>query len=438
MGSTTSCRFMQFIFTGLLFGISVSAQTTPPIISIESPVHYVNSNFENATPLFWEFNSDGSVLVHLLYDHERNSPNRASNHVYFQVQGNVGSDVTIVIQYFDEVWNGRIVESSSLLKNYCISFDREHWTTVPAEIFEKGHKITVHLDSAVLYIAGVEPYCISDLNKLLDEIRDHPSVEIEQIGKTVGGLPLEIIRIGNPAAPFRVFIRARVHPWEAGGNWVVHGMIKTLLDKNNRTKYLDRYCVYILPMANKDGVARGLTRFNGAGVDLNRGMNLPADPVLAPENYAMETWLKKMAGKGMKPNVSLDLHNDRNGKLSFGHPSNLNNPEYNTKKVSSMFAESYLIINKNADVAQYESNIKKFESLMYKHTWYTWTQNGVRQDATNAGNYTTKRYKVDIAGIFELNQVWIAGLNKTPFGSDWQLMGKQICDVFYHYFDDTE
>ena len=427
-------HFFSICLTVLFFGGTRIDSFAQVAQSNQSSV-YISSNFENASPVFWEYNPDGTVLVHLLPDHERHTPNRASNHVYFQVQGKAGSDVTLAIQYFDEVWNGRVVESSSLLENYLISQDGVNWTTVPAEIFEKGHKITVHLNSSSLYVAGVEPYRISDLENLLDEIRSHPSVGIEPVGKTVEGRPLEIIRIGNPAAPFRVFIRARAHPWEAGGNWVVQGMIKNLLDEK---KYLDRYCVYIMPMANKDGVARGLTRFNCQGIDLNRGMNLPADPVLAPENHALETWLKQMIDKGMKPNVSLDLHNDRNGKLSFGHPSSLNNPEYNTGKVSSMFAENYLIQDKNADVAQYESNTKKFESLMYIHTWYTWTQNGVRRDATNTENYPVRRYKVDIAGILELNQNRIAGLNKTPSGSDWELMGRQICDVFYHYFDEYE
>ena len=402
----------------------------------QSPVEYVNSNFENATPLFWEYNPDGSVLVQLLYDHERNTPNRASNHVHFQIQGKQGSDVTLVLQYFDEIWNGRPATSHALLKNYYISHDGVNWTTVPAEIFENGHKINVHLTSSVLYVAGMQPYRISDLEKLLNEIRDHPSVEIELIGKTVEGRELEMIRIGKPTAPFRVLIRARAHPWEAGGNWLVQGLIRYLLDKNTNTKYLDRYCVYIMPMANKDGVSRGLTRFNSLGVDLNRGMNLPADPNLAPEKHALETWLKRMADKGMKPNVSIDLHNDRNGQLTFGNPAQLNHPDFNTEKINTTFPGSYLLLDKNADVKQYDSNRMKFESLMYKYTWYTWTQGGVRRDATNSGNYAERRYMVDIAATFELHQTWINGLNKAPFGSDWELMGKQICDVFYHYFDD--
>lgn len=32
-----------------------------------------------------------------------------------------------------------------------------------------------------------------------------------------------MIRIGDPAAPYRVFVRARAHPWESGSNWVAQG-----------------------------------------------------------------------------------------------------------------------------------------------------------------------------------------------------------------------
>ena len=50
-------------------------------------------------------------------------------------------------------------------------------------------------------------------------------------------------------------------------------------------KDLEKYCVYIMPMANKDGVARGKTRFNSRGKDLNRDWDRPADPILSPENH---------------------------------------------------------------------------------------------------------------------------------------------------------
>jgi DNA-binding MarR family transcriptional regulator len=63
-------------------------------------------------------------------------------------------------------------------------------------------------------------------------------------------------------------------------------------------KYLQRYCVYAMPMANKDGVARGRTRFNLNGKDLNRDWERPADAALAPENHALESWLRERIKAG--------------------------------------------------------------------------------------------------------------------------------------------
>src|SRR4029078_11575579 len=119
------------------------------------------------------------------------------------------------------------------------------------------------------YVARVEPYRISDLNRWLAVIRENPLVTVTSIGQTVQGRELERVRVGNAQAPHRVFLRARAHPWESGGNWVVEGLVQRLLEREDGNKFLNRYCVYILPMANKDGVALGMTRFNVQGRDLN-------------------------------------------------------------------------------------------------------------------------------------------------------------------------
>ena len=75
-----------------------------------------------------------------------------------------------------------------------------------------------------LYVARVEPYRLSDLGAWLASISKSPLVEVTPIGKTVEGRGLEIVRVGRPDAPYRVFLRARAHAWEPGGNWVVQVM----------------------------------------------------------------------------------------------------------------------------------------------------------------------------------------------------------------------
>jgi murein tripeptide amidase MpaA len=143
-----------------------------------------------------------------------------------------------------------------------------------------------------LYMARVEPYRLSDLERMLEVVRKDRQVDVAVIGKTVAGRELEIIRIGDPRSTNHVFLRARAHPWEAGSNWVVEGLVRRLLREDSK-RLLERYCVWILAMANKDGVAMGRTRFNLRGKDLNRNWDKPADPELAPENNALERWLQE-------------------------------------------------------------------------------------------------------------------------------------------------
>ena len=82
---------------------------------------------------------------------------------------------------------------------------------------------------------------------------------IDAIGKTVEGRELEIVRVGNANAPFHVFVRARAHPWESGGNWVAQGLVNRLLKEDRDTQaFRERYCLWLMPMTNKDGVAHVL------------------------------------------------------------------------------------------------------------------------------------------------------------------------------------
>jgi hypothetical protein len=378
-----------------------------PSDTVKSSLKYISTNFENASQLDWEVDSLGIVNVSLMYDHERASPNRANGHWHFKLEADSGSEVTVILKNFENVWNGMKGVPVSEKTNCLISKDGKNWTVIPADFISGNRlKFKVPMNSGQTYVASVEPYRISDLDKLLIEINGKPQVEIMKVGNTAEGRPLEIIRIGNPDAPFSVFLRARAHSWEPGGNWVVQGLIRTLL-KKEATHFLKRYCVYIMPMTNKDGVARGRTRFNTNGKDLNREWDRPADRILTPEKYAFESWLEMMISKGKKPQLAIDLHNDQGGNIHVNLPSAVN--------------------------SQYVSNMKRFENLLYKHTWFTEGPSHVKNPGS-FGEGLAKRYGID-AFVYELNYEWIAGLNKAPMGKDWELLGKQLAEVFYLYFD---
>src|ERR1051326_7335051 len=68
---------------------------------------YIHTCFENASPLDWEVDAEGVIHVRLLYDHERGSVNRAAGPWHFQLHARAGDAVALVLENFDNIWNGR-------------------------------------------------------------------------------------------------------------------------------------------------------------------------------------------------------------------------------------------------------------------------------------------------------------------------------------------
>jgi len=74
-------------------------------------------------------------------------------------------------------------------------------------------------------------------------------------------------------------------------------------------------------MANKDGVARGRTRFNLRGKDLNRNWDV-VDPVKMPEITAQRNAVKKWLDGGHPIDFYLSLHHTETGEYLEGPPDN--------------------------------------------------------------------------------------------------------------------
>jgi len=402
------------LWVGAMSCLSVAQEKPVPG---ESPLHFINNTFENASPLWWELDEEGVVRVHLVYDQERCSPNRANGHWLFQVQAEPGSNVTLVLGPFANVWNGRLSGPVPEAKVCFISEDGQNWRPIDTEPVEPYHiKMDLHMKGPSLYLARLEPYTISDLDQLLADIGDHSLVNVSSIGRTVEGRDLELIRVGKPDTPHRVFLRLRAHPWEPGGNWVAEGLIRRLLREDElASQCADSYAVYILPMANKDGVARGRTRFNSLGLDLNRKWDRPADPALAPENAAVEKWIESTLASGRRIDLAIDFHNDASGRLHISRP-----------EIDSAELQGYL------------DRMERFERLLREHTWFTEgsTKRSFRNPGT-IGEGLLARYGIT-ACIHELNANWIAGLDDYPTAEHWMTYGEQLATVFCRYFEENE
>jgi hypothetical protein len=389
------------------FDSSLSVSTQDPATALD----FIDTGIENGSPLWYEI-VDNVIRLNLLYDHERSSPNRAAGHIHFALHARPGAAFTLEFRNLDNVWNGQPGSVAGELKTVALSDDAKVWRTVATDSLP-GNRVQLHvtMTGPRLYVARMEPYRLSDLDRLLDTIRSHRLVRIESIGQTAGGRQLEIIRIGNPAAPNRVFVRARAHPWEAGSNWVVQGLIERLLAGDEEiTRFLRVYNISVLPMANKDGVARGATRFNLRGMDLNRNWDTPADPELSPENAALERWLAGEIAAGRKPQLALELHNDGNGLLHISRPP-------------VPLLEQHL------------SRMKTLESLLRRYTWFTeGTTSPAFRNSGTLGDGWLLRYGID-AAVHEFNCNWIEGLKQPSSSQHWREYGAGLARVFDEYFE---
>jgi murein tripeptide amidase MpaA len=377
------------------------------------PLEFIDTSFENASPLWYDFAEDGTVRVHLNYDHERSSPNRAAGHFHFRLQAAKGTKLKLEFLNLENVWNGRLGSVAKELKQVVVSTNGRDWTAVPTESPEPGRAtVSLTMPADALYVARAEPYRLSDLQRFLGEIQKDPRVRLEMIGKTVQGRELEMVRVGSDNAPHRVFLRARAHPWEPAGNWVIEGLVRRLLSEEGKG-FLERYSVCILPMTNKDGVERGGTRFNLMGKDLNRNWDKPADPQLAPENAALERWLAAEIEAGRRPDLALDFHNDGSGRLHLARPE-------------------------GAEGEKHVQRMHFFEQCLRRHTWFTegTTQPSFRNPGSLGEGFFT-RFGIDGA-ILEFHCNFIAGLNQPALGRHWVTFGHGLVEAFDTYFRGVE
>ncbi len=403
---------LHSLWVTVVVALSAAAGAAGEPVATRPALEFINNGFENGSPLQWEIDAEGTVHVHLLYDYERNSPNRAAGHWHFELQGAPGAELTLVLHNFDNVYNGRPGAAVSKKSICYVSEDGVKWRVVPAELLDGNLlRVRVRLAGSSLHLARLMPYTLSDLKRLLTEVRGHRLVAIETIGHTVEGRPLEIVRVGDPETAYRVLLRARAHAWEPGGNWVVQGLIRALLEDDEVSRAcLKRCCIYILPMANKDAVARGRTRFNMLGRDLNRNWDRPADRQLAPENHALESWIERMIAHGRPLHLAVDMHNDEEGGLHISRPP-------------------------VKDLDQHVARMHLFERLMRKHTFFSEGSSGPgHRNPGSMGEGLLERYGID-ACILEFNCNWIAGLKQHPSAAAWEQFGRQLRSVFSEYFE---
>ena len=404
-------RYIKIVLTYFLFFNYLIATGEPANLKID----FIDYYFENGSPLLWKINND-TLLISLLPDYQKETLNRQTDHWYFRIVADRGTRIRMKIEKMvPDIYNGRTAADWWNYKTGIpcyVSYDKNKWealrtTTLPGkELF-----LDFTMESDEVYLARLPVYTTNHLNSLLSDIEDKKGIKIISIGRTSENRPLEIIRLGNPDAKNQILIRARAHPWEPGGNWVIEGLIDEFIHGNIKDG-LSNFCFSILPMANKDGVVRGMTRFSTTGMDLNRNWDKAPDSKVCPENFAFDEYIKGLINIGLPPTLVIDLHNDDKGNIHL--------PKRDRKD------------------DEFRRGMGKFEMLLRKHTSfsesfsYQWDDEA-RETVMSIENGLWTRYGIE-SFVYELNANWITGMHKIPSADDWKVVGRGLLKVLTEYY----
>ncbi|WP_298738274.1 M14-type cytosolic carboxypeptidase [uncultured Psychrobacter sp.] len=191
------------------------------------------------------------------------------------------------------------------------SYDREDWFRLPTTYKDGKLSITVDMAYDNIQIAYFAPYSYERHQDLLATVQMHPLATLEHLGETLDKRDLTLVKIGNGDSSSDVnkrsiWIIARQHPGETMAEWLIEGLLYSLLDEDNATakQLLEKANVYIVPNMNPDGSVRGHLRTNAAGVNLNREWSNPSLE-RSPEVFHI---INKMEATGV--DLFYDVHGD--------------------------------------------------------------------------------------------------------------------------------
>ncbi|TXD97827.1 carboxypeptidase family protein [Psychrobacter frigidicola] len=229
----------------------------------------------------------------------------------FRVTGQVGE------QYILNILNAGEASYLEGWENYqaVASTDRQHWFRLPTSYKNGKLTIVVDMEYETIQIAYFAPYSYERHQDLLAAVQLHPLVTLEHLGETLDKRDLTLVKIseddsnneGNDnKSKHNIWITARQHPGETMAEWLVDGLMHSLLDSDNATAklLLDKANFYIVPNMNPDGSARGHLRTNAVGTNLNREWLKPSLEK-SPEVFHV---VNKMEATGV--DLFYDVHGD--------------------------------------------------------------------------------------------------------------------------------
>lgn len=144
-------------------------------------------------------------------------------------------------------------------------------------------RLALALDGRAVEVFAQPPIGIGEVERWTAALADRVGAQVETIGRSVQGRPLQELAFGDASAPDLVLVLGRQHPPEITGMRALLAFVDALAGDDPRARdFRARHRVLVLPLLNPDGVAEGHWRGNANGVDLNRDWG----PFREPETRA--------------------------------------------------------------------------------------------------------------------------------------------------------
>ncbi|MSP96449.1 MAG: hypothetical protein EXR29_04330 [Betaproteobacteria bacterium] len=270
----------------------------------------ISSNFDSGSITVTGIERDGAGIVNLLLRPDQVSDPMVNirQWFHFRLQGARGRAVSLRIAACgDSTFPGGWRDYRA-----AASYDRERWFRVPTEFDGDTLTIAHTPERDSIYYAYFEPYSWERHLALLGRAEDSPRARVLDLGSTLDGRDMNLVRIGaTPAAGAaspkkNCWIIARQHPGETMAEWLCEGLIERLLDPRDEvaSRLLDVARFHVVPNMNPDGSVRGNLRVNAAGANLNREWVAPT-PERSPEVLNVRAELQRTGC-----DFFLDVHGD--------------------------------------------------------------------------------------------------------------------------------
>ncbi|MSR50284.1 MAG: peptidase M14 [Planctomycetaceae bacterium] len=150
------------------------------------------------------------------------------------------------------------------------ALEKDKWTAANPEKKTPASAL-IEVGPEALWIFAHPPISLNDLDSWSNNLAKSPSTKITSIGKSLEGMPIKQLTLGNPDATNFVFILGRQHPPEVTGSVGLMSFVDTIARDSTLSKtFRHSFQTIVIPVVNPDGVEHGHWRSTLGGVDPNR------------------------------------------------------------------------------------------------------------------------------------------------------------------------